>query len=406
MKKTFSFRPFSSEFARDPYAVYARMRNECPIYYFEEWELYLLSRYEDIAALVNDPGLVRTLDHLMSEEQLQEKRLAEKWDDTPKLSRYIRISMLDSESDIHDRLRKLVFRMFTPVRVHLLRDLIQQYVDSCIDQIIEQGQMDFIEDFVASIPGFIIGKLLGVPESERAQLRIWSENIVQVFEPERTAEQIKLAEDTTGDFANYLVELAEQRRVEPEQDLISELIRAKLEGKLSEDEFISTCMLILMAGHGSTIDASGNGMLALLKHPQQLAKLRHSPELITTAIQEMFRYDPPLPYFHRFALEDMQYKGMKFAKGTKFGVLYASANRDPAQFNQADAFDIARQPNRHLAFGIGAHFCLGNHLARLNMDVIFSSLLARMPNLRLETDLPEYRIGLTSRGLKSLPVSW
>ena len=406
MKKAFSFHPFSSEFARDPYAVYARMRDEYPFYYFKEWELYLLSGYEDITTLVNDPRLVRTLDHVMPEEQLHEKRKAEKWEDTPKLSRYIRISMLDSEGEIHDRLRKLVFRMFTPVRVHRLRELVQAYVDQRINQIIDRGQMDFIEDFVASIPGFIIGKLLGVPESERAQLRIWSENIVQVFEPERTVEQVKLAEEMTGEFADYLVKLAEQRGIDPQEDLISELNRAKLEGKLTEDEFVSACMLILMAGHGSTIDASGNGMLALLKHPDQLAKLRERPELITTAIQEMFRYDPPLPYFHRFAIEDIQYKDMNFARGTKFGILYASANRDPAQFSQADSFDVTRDKNRHLAFGIGAHFCLGNHLARLNMDVIFSSVLKRMPKLRLATDTPEYRIGLTSRGLKSLPVSW
>ena len=406
MQKEFSFQPFTSEFSRDPYAVYSRMRDEHPIYYYKDWDAYLLSTYKDIATLVNDPRLVRTFDHVMTREEVKARREVENWQSTPNVSRYIRVSMLDGEGEMHDRLRKLVFRLFTPVRVHALRDFVQRQVNTQIDTIIDKGAMDFIEDFVAPIPGFIIGKLLGVPEDERAQLRLLSENIVQFFEPERSAAQIKLAEDTCTEFAEYLVKLAEKRRLKPEDDLISELITAKTDGKLSEDEFISTCMLILMAGHGSTIDVSGNGMLALLTHPEQKHKLSTEPVLIQTAVQEMFRYDPPLPYFHRFVLEDMEYKGNLYTKGTKIGVLYASANRDPDQFPNPDVFDVIRKPNRHLAFGIGAHFCLGNHLARLNMDIMFTSILKRIPGIRLATEKPEFRIGITSRGLKALPVSW
>lgn len=406
MQKEFSFQPFTSDFARDPYAIYARMRDEHPIYYYKEWDMYLLSTYEDIATLVNDRRFVRTLDHVKSTQEVTARRAAENWQSTPNLSRFVRINILDSEGEYHDRLRKLVFRIFTPARVHALRDVVQEHVDRRINAIIDLRSMDFIEDFSAQIPGYIIGRLLGVPEPDRPRLRVWSENIVQFFEPERSDEQIQLAEETTTEFADYLNKLALQRRSNPEDDLISELIAAKSEGKLNEDEFISTCMLILMGGHGSTIDVSGNGMLALLRHPQQLELLKNDPAVIKTAVQEMFRYDPPLPFFHRFLLEDMEYKGRSYKKGTKFGVLYASANRDPAQFNNPDSFDVSREPNRHLAFGIGAHFCLGNHLARLNMDIMFTSLLKNIPNIRLAIGQPEFRIGLTSRGLRALPVSW
>ncbi len=406
MSKDFCFQPFSAAFARDPYAVYKQLREEHPVFYFKDWDACLLSRYEDIATLVNDSRLVRTLDHILPAEEVAERKRKENWDATPNLSAYVRFSILEIEGETHDRLRKLVFRIFTPARVHSLRALVQERVNECLDNIIEKKQADFVEDFFAQIPGHVIGMLLGVPKPDRARLRIWSENIVQVFEPERTPEHVQLAEDTTREFADYLRTLIEERSKRPEDDLLSELVLAEKEGKLNRDELISTCILILAGGHGSTIDVSGNGLLALLRHPGQMQHLRQEPELIQTAVQEMLRYDPPLPYFHRYLAEDMEYKGAQYSKGTKFGILYASANRDPAQFPDADTFDIRRQPNRHLAFGIGAHFCLGNHLARLNMDIMFSSVLQAMPDLSLAENDPEFRPGITSRGLKNLPVSW
>lgn len=406
MQDEFTFEPYGEEFARDPYRIYRYLRENHPVYYFKEWDLYLLSCYEDIATLVNDPRLVRTLDHILPVEEVSARRKAENWDRTPNLSRYVRINILDSEGEYHDRLRQLVFRIFTPVRVAALRGFVQSHVDRCLENVIKRGEMDFIEDFAAQIPGHVIGALLGVPETERPRLRQWTEDIVQFFEPERSPEQVQLAEDTTTELADYLVSLFEKRLEKPEDDLISELVAAEAEGKLNRDELISTCTILLGGGHGSTIDVSGNGMLALLKHPGQLERLRNDPSIMPTAIQEMFRYDSPLPYFHRYLLEDMEYKGVRYAKGTKFGVLYGSANRDPAQFPDPGQFDVGREPNRHLAFGIGAHFCLGNHLARLNMDIMFNAVLSRMSDLQLAGDEPEFRTGLTSRGLKALPVKW
>jgi cytochrome P450 len=165
-------------------------------------------------------------------------------------------------------------------------------------------------------------------------------------------------------------------------------------------------MLILMAGHGSTIDVLGSGMHALLKFPDEHQKLRENPALITTAVQEMFRYDAPLPYFHRFATKDIEVAGKIYKAGTRFGLLYGAANRDPAHFDNPDQFDITRTPNRHIAFGKGAHLCLGNHLARLDMDVIFTTLNQRFQSIQLVDNNVEYKLGLSVRGPKSLPIAW
>ncbi len=272
-----------------------------------------------------------------------------------------------------------------------------------------EKEFDFIEDLVAPVPGFVIGEMLGVPESNRLQLRTWSENIVQFFEPERTEAHRQLAEQATTEFAAYLTEMTEIRRKQPQLDLISEMI-AWRDGSdcLNQDDLISTAMTVLMAGHGSTIDASANGMLALLQHPQQMAALKADPRLIHTTVQEILRFEPPLPHFHRYVLEDMEYKGYSFKKGTKLGFLYASANRDDACFDNPASFDIRRDPNRHLAFGGGVHHCLGNHLARLNMGIMFNTVLRRLPGLRLAVtaDRLKWKTGIQSRGLVTLPVKF
>jgi len=407
MNPLFHFEPYSGEFARDPYPAYARMRREFPVYYHEGWGAWLFSRYEDIKMLVMDERLGRTMDHVMSRDEIAADRERRDWDAAPNHSRYVKVSILDSEGELHDRLRKAVFRMFTPARVNQLRGFIQGLIDHQIDALGPVTEFDFIEDLVASVPGFVIGEMLGVPEPDRPRLRAWSEDIVQFFEPERTVAHRELAEQATTEFAVYLADLTAIRREQPRDDLISEMI-AWRDGaeRLNQHELISTAMTVLMAGHGSTIDALGNGMLALLRHPEQMGALKADAGLILTAVQEMFRYDAPLPYFHRYALEDMEYRGYSFKKGTKLGFLYASANRDEACFDNPDTFDIRRDPNRHLAFGGGVHHCLGSHLARLNMEIIFKTVLRRLPGLSLdvaEDDL-EWKPGILTRSLARLPV--
>ncbi|MEH6610538.1 MAG: cytochrome P450 [Halioglobus sp.] len=403
---SFKLDPFAAEFASDPYPTYRLMRENHPVYYHEAWDMWLFSSFADVFALATDKRLVRTLEHVMSAQDVATKRAAENWAATPVFSRYVRVNVIDSEGEMHDRLRGLVSKTFTSARISALREQIQQLVDARIKVIRDMAEFDFIEDFVAPIPGLIIGQLLGVQEQDCDRLRIWSENIVQFFEQDRTPEDLALAEEAATEFSDYLLELAAQRRAVPRDDLISLLVAAETQGELNRDELISTCIIILAAGHGSTIDVSGNGMLALLRNPQEMDRLRAEPEHIHTAVQEMFRYESPLPFFHRFMLEDMEFRGQQFPKGTKIGLMYGAANRDPHQFDDPERFDITRSPNRHIAFGKGAHFCLGNHLARLDMEIIFTTLLREFSSIECFTSVrPEYRLGITSRGLKSLPLT-
>jgi hypothetical protein len=267
--------------------------------------------------------------------------------------------------------------------------------------------MSFVEELAVPLPVHVIAELLGWPKGQRHLLRPWSAQIVRLYERDYSADDEARAETATTEFATALAELADRRRMEPRDDLVSALVSVCDEGeRLTADELISTCMLLLNAGHEATVNAAGNGLLALLRHPEQLARLRNDPSLLSTAIEEMLRYDAPLQLFHRYVLEDFEHGGVAFERGDTVGFLYGSANRDSRAFERADQFDVGRQPNRHLAFGAGTHFCLGAPLARLELEILFTTLLKRLPGIRLEGSQPEYRTGLVFRGLKELRVSW
>ena len=399
----FVFDPLSESFARDPYPVYAALRDHGQPWYFAGYDVWLLSRYEDVQAAAVHPRLIRSLDGIKTAEEIAEQTVRDNWHDMPNHSRFVQFSMLNSDGEVHQRLRKLLFREFQSASLARLKAETQSHVDRLIDNVAGAGEFDFIEDFAAHVPGHIIGRLLGVPDEDCGILRTWSEDIVQYFDIDRTDERKSLAERTTTEFYHYLLKLSDERRRKPQDDLISRLIGLWDAGELSEDEYISTCMLILMAGHGSTIDVLGTGLLALLRHPDQMQRLRDDPGLTGTAVQEMFRYDAPLPFFHRNAVEDVELNGFAVKKGDKLGLLYASANRDAEMFPDADGFDTGRAPNRHLAFGGGAHFCLGNHLARMDMEIIFTSLLRRFPKIEVMAE-PEWKCGLSLRGLDRLQV--
>lgn len=406
MTASFQFQPLSPDFAQDPYRQYAELRAIPGLTYFEDFDIWLASRFEDVSQIVLDARMVRTMDHIASREEIEAQQRAANWHDMPHHERFVQFSLLDSDGEVHDRLRKQVFQLFTPVMVNRLRDEIQTYVDGLIDSLADREEIDFTADLAAHVPGHIIGRVLGVPDEDCPQLRIWSENIVQFFDIDRSDARKELAERNTTEFYEYLTKLKAEREANPGEDLLSRMIEAQKAGLMNEDEFISTAMLILMAGHGSTIDVLGSGMHALLRFPDQMQRLRDEPGLMKTAVQEMFRFESPLPFFHRYCVEEVEVAGKTYPRGTKFGVLYGSANRDPAQFPEADRFDVGRTPNWHIAFGRGAHFCLGNHLARLDMDIIFSSLLRRFASLELNGGTPAYKRGLSVRGPVSLPLAW
>lgn len=404
LTKNLDLDPLSEAFAQDPYPFYGALREQDGLTYFEDFDVWLAARFDDVSEIVLSDKMVRSMEHIATAGEIARQKRAGNWHDMPHHSRFVQFSLLDSDGPVHDRLRKQVFKLFTPVMVGALRESIQTTVDGMMDKLADREDIDFIEDLAAHVPGHIIGRVLGVPDEDCPQLRIWSENIVQFFDIDRSDARKDLAERNTTEFYHYLTRLKKQREAAPKDDLLSVMIAAERAGHMSGDEFISTAMLILMAGHGSTIDVLGSGLHALLKFPAEMQRLRDTPALMKTAVQEMFRYEPPLPFFHRYATTDMEVCGQPFARGTKFGVLYGAANRDPKQFPDPDRFDVGRTPNWHIAFGRGAHFCLGNHLARLDMDILFSTLLRRFRSIELASDPVVYKKGLSVRGPQALHV--
>lgn len=400
------FDPLSRSFSEDPYRVYKSMREADDPIYYEDHDMWLLSRYQDVAAVATNPKMVRSLQGIEPEEDAVERQRRANWHDMPYHERVVQFSLLDSDGEVHRRLRRQVFGEFTTAAVAAHESFVQRIVDGLLDDLEGRTDIDFIEDFAAHVPGLVIGHILGAPAEHARQMRQWSEQVVRFFDVDRTDEKKQIAEIATREFYDFLADLKAERQKRPQNDLISKMIADEAAGHYSQDEFISTCMLILMAGHGSTIDVLGSGMHTLLKHPDALRTLRKRPEALPTAIQEMFRYEPPLPFFHRHATEEIEIRGRGFPEGTTFGLLYGAANRDPDQFDDPDTFRIDRSPNRHVAFGMGAHLCLGNNVARLNMKVIFQTLLRRYSDISLAQDKVVYKRGLSVRGPEALNIHW
>ena len=399
------FHPYEQAFAANPYPTYTRLREQNPIFHSEEFGLTFFTRYRDIANLLADKRLGRTMSHVMSPEEKGEKHRQENWQATPAYSRFVRVNLLETEGPDHVRLRRMLAKAINARRIGGLRGRIELLVDELLDGVAEHKEIDFIADLAVPLPVHVIAEMLGWPVEERHRLRPWSADIVRLYEKDHSDEDVLRAEAATEEFAGMLGELAKRRRSDPRDDLISAFAALESDGDtLSEDELIASCMMLLNAGHEAVVNSAGNGLLALLRHPDQWQRLQRDPAMITTAIDEMLRYDSPLQFFHRFALADMEYGGFEFSKGDTLGLLYGSANRDPDEFEHADVFDIARDPNRHLAFGLGPHFCLGSPLAHLELEILFSRLLQRFPDIQLVDEQPRYRIGLVFRGLRQLRV--
>lgn len=399
------FRPYEQAFARDPYPVYARLREEAPAFRSDELGMTLFSRYADVSSLLADPRFGRTLRHRMSDGE----RAADdaRWAHLPAYSRYVRVNVLETEGEEHERLRRVMVRVMNPNRIRRLRDRIETLARTLVETLAGRGRMEFMSELAEILPVHLISELLGWPEAERHRLRPWSAAIVRLYEKDTTPRDEQEAERAVREFADRIRELVDERLAEPDEGVIGELAAMERdEGTLDRDELVASCMLLLNAGHEATVNAAGNGLLALLRNPEQWQRLRAERGRIDTAVEEMLRYDAPLHLFHRYVLEDLEYAGREFRRGDTVGLLYGAANRDPEAFPEPDRFDIARRPNRHLAFGAGVHFCVGAPLARLELRALFSALLETLPDLRLAGGAPEYRTGLVFRGLKALPVSW
>ena len=396
------FNPFDPDYRANPYTHYHEWRSDDPVRPSDlvPAGIWILMRYADSVSVLRDRRFSADRSQATINQQVEATQV-----DVGPLGRAQ--TMLTSDPPDHTRLRTLVSKAFTPNVVEEMRPHIQEIVDELLDAVQDAGRMDVIRDLAYPLPVIVIAEMLGVRPEDREHFKKWSGDIAVTLDPVVAPEALQRAQQSALELADYFRGVVEERRRNPRDDLISGLIAAEEQGdKLSEEELYATCMLLLIAGNETTTNLIGNGMLALLRNPDQLQKLRDDPSLIESAVEELLRYDSPVQATGRVATEDTEIGGKKIDKGDMLVTSLGAANRDPERFPDPDRLDITRQDNRHVAFGYGLHFCLGAPLARLEGQAAINTLLRRFPNLRLGTEAPEWRETITLRGLKSLPVAF
>lgn len=392
-------------FKANPYPTYAELRSTAPVHRVELPDglgIWLITRYDDVLAVLKDERLVKDWRKVLTSEQLAQVP------PIPPVMEALSRNMLDMDPPDHQRLRSLVSKAFTPRLIERLRPRVQAIADGLLDAVQDRGEMDLIDDYAFPLPITVIAELLGVPAEDRDSFREWSDAAVSGNTTQEHLDKVLIPHMQA--FTDYLHALFEEKRKNPKDDLVSALLRAEEAGdKLSEDELLGMVFLLLVAGHETTVNLIGNGVLALLQHPDQLQKLKDDPSLIKPAVEELLRYDGPVETStERFAREDVAIGDTVIPKGEMVMVVIAAADHDPARFPEPDTLDIARADNKHLAFGKGIHHCLGAPLARMEGQIALGTLLRRMPDLRLKGS-PEsltWRPGMVLRGLKGLPVEF
>lgn len=390
------FTPLSPDFLTNPYPFYHRLRSKDPIQWVSSIKEkgWFVTGYKEASDILKDSRF-KTRIPLPQNSKAYEQ-----------LTSVQKNMMLFKNPPDHTRLRSLVSKPFSPRVIENLRPSIEETVHQLLDNLHGTSSMDIISDFAFPLPGTIIAGILGVPMEDRQQFKEWSTILIRTVDLTRTEKVLRSGSDVALKLVEYFRSLIKQRLQHPQNDLISMLIKEEEKGsKLNEEELLATCILLLIAGHETTVNLIGNGVLSLLQHPEQLEKLKESPSLIHSAVEECLRYESPTQMTARFAGEDIEIGGKLIRKGQQVYILLGAANRDPEHFSNPDQFDITRTPNHHLAFGAGAHFCLGASLARLEAQIAINALLHRIPNLQLETDRLEWRRLAGFRALKSLPVS-
>jgi cytochrome P450 len=397
------FNPMAPEFIRDPYPHYQRMRATDPVH-LTPLGMYVASRHAEASLVLRDKRFGKDY------PERTKRRYGPDIMSEP-IFRSFSLTMLQQDPPDHTRLRGLVVKAFTARRVEDMRPRIQQIVDETLDRLIPQGKMELIEDFAFRLPVTIICDMLGIPEEHRELFYTGSRNSGRILEPvPLSPEEIKHGNATNAMTEMYFQQLFELRRKNPGDDLTTQLVQAEEDGsKLSNEELVANIVLLFGAGHETTVNLIGNGLLALHRNPDQLALLKANPALITNAIEEFLRYDSSVQMTGRVALEDIDdLGGKKIPKGETVLCLLGSANHDPAVYpDRPDSLDIVRPNVRPLSFGGGIHFCLGAQLARIEAEVAISTLLRRLPDLKLDdAENPEWRPTFVLRGLKQLPASW
>jgi cytochrome P450 len=383
----------------NPYPFYARLRSHDPVHWADQVGAWVLTRYADVMAVLRSPNASAERTAVVKRQMGPEFE---------QMFEFRSNSMLNADAPRHTRLRLLVYKAFTPRTVEEQAPFIRDFVGQTFAAAKARGRMDVIAELAFPLPATVIAEMLGVPAADRDRFKKWSDdstavvgNVPSNLSPEILRNSLVATEELLAYFRAIIAE----RRTEPRDDLISALVKAhEQEDRLSEDELLANSLLLLNAGHETTTNLIGNGILALLRHPDQFMRLRDDPALIPTAVEELLRYDSPVQFTSRVLKGDMEVGGKMLRAGQFVLLLLGAANRDPDQFPEPDRLDIGRPDNKHLAFGHGAHFCLGAPLARLEGRLVFEALLQRVPDMRLDGPPPRYRQNFNLRGLETLHV--
>ena len=395
------FDPWDAAFVADPYPAYAELRERGRVIYFEATDQWLVPHHADVSALLRDRRLGRTYQHRFSHEEFGRTAPRPEHEPFHTLNDH---GMLDLEPPDHTRIRRLVSKAFTPRTVERLKPYVHGLAGELVDRLVAAGGGDLLSDVAEPLPVAVIAEMLGIPEADRAPLRPWSADICGMYELNPSRETAARAVRASVEFSDYLRELIAERRKEPGDDLISGLIAAHDEGdRLTEQEMISTAVLLLNAGHEATVNATVNGWWALFRNPDQLAALRADHSLVPGAVEELMRYDTPLQLFERWVLDEIEIDGTTIPRGAEIAMLFGSANHDPAVFDRPERLDLRRADNPHISFSAGIHYCIGAPLARIELAASMTALLERAPTLAPVQE-PKRKPNFVIRGLEGLSV--
>ncbi len=378
-----------------PYAQFARVRAERPVFWHPDKEtpgFWALTRHADVAHVSKNPQLFSAARRSVFLFESNEEDLGN-----------LQLMLVNRDPPQHTKLRRLVSLGFTPRRIAQLEERVRLRAGEIIDRVAREGACDFVTDLAADLPLQVIAELVGIPQEDRGKVFEWSNRLIGFDDPEYVGDREEQKRYAMEVYL-YANQLAEQRRAEPKDDLTSVLMNGEVDGeRLTEMEFDLFFLLLIVAGNETTRNAISGGMLALIEHPDQRARLLADPRLITTATEEILRWVSPVNCFRRTATQDTEIGGQPVRENDKVVMFYPAANRDPAVFRHPDVFDVGRTPNDHLAFGIGTHFCIGNALARLEIRIMFEELLRRLPDIELAGPIERLRSSFIN-GIKRMPV--
>jgi cytochrome P450 len=388
------------EVLADPYPLYHRLRTEDPVHWDPFLHAWVVTRYAEVVRVLHDFQADRT----PTPQQLTDMGLSH----INPIAAVMVKQMLFMDPPAHTRLRSLASSAFTPSRVEMLRSHIQEIADRLIDAMANSGSMDVIADFAAPLPAIVTAEMLGVPTSDHTQLKKWSADFAEMLGNfQHNPDRVQIVLDSLNDMLEYFRATVRELRVRPREGLVNALLTAEIGGdRLTEEEVIANSIVTMVGGQETTTNLIGNGLLTLMRNPDEMGRLRSDPSLIVSAVEELLRYESPSQHTGRIAPYDVELGGRKIRKRQAVIAVMGAANRDPERFPDPDRLDLGRKDNRHVAFGWAAHFCFGAPLARIEGQIAFETILRRLHNLTLPTTTLHWRENLGLRGLKALPITF